>query len=437
MKFYFIIFLSFFVNLSYSQDEVQQDFQKIKSRYNYDITRPSVVDFNYFIDYSNLALDQEFHLAVSVQNDFLQFKKDEDKFISQYEISLIVRQDEDTWFSKSWSEDVELTDFNETNSKREYQNREFVVNFKKEGIKNLQAGTYDVLVEINDKLSSRQYKNKRVLKYSDQPDSTGLIHTDVAFSAQINTDSLQIPQITATRNVIDINQPYVAFSNVFMTAGKKVSVNIRLYKKEKTEKSLFVQDFKEFAGNQDGKYLIKYLLPYKMMDEGKYSVRFSISTDDSAFEIEKEFSVLWFFKPLYLYKVDLAVRPLKYLLTPEEMEKVKSYNFEELTKWFNAFWKKRDPDTSTVFNELEDVFYSRVTETVRSFSTRFKEGWQTDRGKIYLLYGEPQEIDNRIYSVEPHIIWKYTIDNQPLIFTFVDKLKTGDFVLIKNDENED
>lgn len=437
MKLCIILLFTLIFSYTFAQDEYQKDFQEIKSRYNYQIYRPSVVGFNYFIDYSGADLNQDFHLAVNIQNDFLQFNKEDNKFISRYEVSLIIRQDEETWFSKSWQRDAELQDFERTNSKRDYQYQVFSVNFVDEGVENLQNGEYEIRLEVNDKLSSRQYKNKRILKYSNPSDSSGIFHTEIAFSPQTQIDSLNTYPITATKNVIDINRPYIAFANVFTSPKAKMDVNVRLYKKDKDQNSLLAQDNSEPTGDENGKYLINWAIPFKTMDEGKYSIRFSVSIGDSTYEIERDFSVLWFLKPLYLYKVDLAVRPMKYLLSPEQMEKVKDFDTDELTKWFNNFWKERDPNKETVFNELQNEYFNRVTEAVRSYSNRFKEGWQTDMGMVFLLYGEPNEVDNRSYSVttSPHIIWNYNYDNNVRQFIFVDKTKTGDFVLVeKKDE---
>jgi len=431
MRLYMMIFLFLLSNFAMAQSEYQQDFQKIKSRYNYTVFRPSVVDFNYFVDYTGDDLDQIFHIAVSIQNDFLQFNKESSRFYSQFEISLIIRQGEETRFSKSWQKDAELFDFEMTNSKRDYQYQSFVVNFKEAGAENLQTGEYEILLEIQDKFSSRVYKNKRKLEYSDWDDNQNIKYSEVAFSKSANDNSLNIYNITATRNVIDINQPYYAFASLFASPNQEIDANIRLYKMDKEEKNLFSQDFFESQSDEKGKCFVNYYLPYKTMGEGKYSIRFSVSVGDSIYEIERDFSILWFLKPLYLYKVDLAVRPLKYLLNPQDMEKVGNLEMRELEKWFNGFWKERDPDTLTIFNELQDVYYKRVTETVRSFSTRFHEGWQTDRGMIFLLYGEPSEVENAISSL-PHIVWKYNYEDNVRQFKFVDKTKTGNFVLVEN-----
>lgn len=441
MKQFVIIFLVILIGFAFGQeqDEYQEDFQKIKSRYHYTITRPSVVDFNYFLDFSGAEQEPEFHLAVSIQNDFLQFNREGNKFISRYDVLLLIRKKDETWFSKSWQESAELSDFDRTNSKRDYQYHEYSMNFIKENNKDITSGEYEIFLEIQDKLSSREYKNKRKWNYTAWSDTTEFKHTEIAFSPMFQSDSTQSMPISATRNILDINEPYVAFASVYGTANKKLSANIRLYKKSREESDLLDRGFYEADGDMYGKYVIKYNLPYKKMGEGKYILRFSVSDDDSIHEIEREFSILWYLKPLYLFKVDLAVRPLKYLLTPEEMDKVKEMNMHDLQVWFDDFWKKKDPNPETVFNELQDVYYKRVTEAVRLYSTRFLEGWQTDQGMVYLLYGEPSEVENRTYSVDsvPHIIWKYNYDGNVREFIFVDKTKSGEFVLINNDEEQD
>ena len=70
---------------------------------------------------------------------------------------------------------------------------------------------------------------------------------------------------------------------------------------------------------------------------------------------------------------------MKYLLQKEEMDKIKDYSIKELEDWFNAYWKNIDPTPETVYNELQHIFFTRVSEAVRDYSTRFKEGWQTDK----------------------------------------------------------
>ncbi|MFB3099953.1 MAG: GWxTD domain-containing protein, partial [Gammaproteobacteria bacterium] len=64
--------------------------------------------------------------------------------------------------------------------------------------------------------------------------------------------------------------------------------------------------------------------------------------------------------------------------------------------------------------------------------TRYRKGWKTDRGRVTLKYGEPDNInknsalgDNRAYE-----IWEYYHQEGGVIFVFVDKDGFDDFDLV-------
>jgi hypothetical protein len=60
-----------------------------------------------------------------------------------------------------------------------------------------------------------------------------------------------------------------------------------------------------------------------------------------------------------------------------------------------------------------------------------REGWQTDRGRIYISYGEPDEIDDYPYSLSsvPYQEWHYYRDGRYRKFTFVDVNLDGEYRL--------
>lgn len=77
------------------------------------------------------------------------------------------------------------------------------------------------------------------------------------------------------------------------------------------------------------------------------------------------------------------------------------------------FWDKRDPDLSTEFNEFREEFFRRIEYA----NDRFKEGipgWKTDRGRMYIYFGEPDQVDYRPMVDNPqqrgfagYILWIY------------------------------
>lgn len=88
------------------------------------------------------------------------------------------------------------------------------------------------------------------------------------------------------------------------------------------------------------------------------------------------------------------------------------------------FWHKRDYDLSTPENEYKRDFYERVKYANQHYgNVSRREGWKTDRGRVYVTYGEPSLIErfqNEYYS-EPYEIWTYESIENGVIFLFADE----------------
>jgi GWxTD domain-containing protein len=82
-----------------------------------------------------------------------------------------------------------------------------------------------------------------------------------------------------------------------------------------------------------------------------------------------------------------------YIITDQEKDIFLSLNtLEERNAFIEAFWRKRDPNPATPQNEFKDEHYRRI-EHANKFLGRetFRQGWRTDRGRMYILLGEPRE----------------------------------------------
>jgi len=204
-------------------------------------------------------------------------------------------------------------------------------------------------------------------------------------------------------------------SNIFI--GEHID---EIFRKE-SEYQLFAADkYLQFVEEVDISFLV----------EGKHRIKYTVEYNQNTFTISDTFEVIWFDKPTYLYKYDLALRPMKYLLTAEEYENAEDLAISELEDWFNDYWRKKDNTPDTPFNEVQNEFYLRVQKSIQEFSLRFKEGWRTERGETLILYGEPDKIDKHHHITEskPYEIWYY--DNLNKKITFIDKKDNGDFKLV-------
>jgi GWxTD domain-containing protein len=103
--------------------------------------------------------------------------------------------------------------------------------------------------------------------------------------------------------------------------------------------------------------------------------------------------------------------PVRYLLSKDEDDLYRRLENDDARSGFiQRFWARRDPDSSTPDNEYRTLFYHRVEEVAQLFSTEStKPGWKTDRGKIFIMLGPPDEIDFGPSTVSPPelIIWTY------------------------------
>ena len=146
----------------------------------------------------------------------------------------------------------------------------------------------------------------------------------------------------------------------------------------------------------------------------------------------KKFSVLWIDKPEYLKTLDLAIKIMGYLFEDKELLNKNFIDKAEQNRKFFELWKKYDPTPQTPFNELMAEFYNRADYASVQFKTVSEpDGAQTDRGKIFIIYGYPATIERSFLkdgrSVE---VWTYNT-NKNLKFTFVDENKNGNFRLQK------
>ncbi len=123
----------------------------------------------------------------------------------------------------------------------------------------------------------------------------------------------------------------------------------------------------------------------------------------------------------------------KYIATANEIEqyeKLDSLNAKR--EFLYKFWKKRDPYPETEVNEFKNEYMKRIDYCNSKFGAFNKEGYNTDRGRIYLKYGPPDEIDRypNELNVKPYEIWHYQSIEGGVVFIFGDITGYSDYELL-------
>jgi len=134
-------------------------------------------------------------------------------------------------------------------------------------------------------------------------------------------------------------------------------------------------------------------------------------------------------------EIDDLFEKSKYLSTKTEVDKYERLsNVEGKREFMFEFWKVKEETFGTAQgnNEFYRTYLQRVNLCNQRYSTMGKQGWKTDRGRVYLLYGEPTEIERYPNQLEsrPYEIWQYTEIEGGVYFVFGDLTGFSDYTLI-------
>lgn len=100
-----------------------------------------------------------------------------------------------------------------------------------------------------------------------------------------------------------------------------------------------------------------------------------------------------------------------------------------------SFWQRNDPTPETSANEFKENFYRRVKMANRDFGSGSDDGWKTDRGRVLIQYGSPNNIEKQQSSIDskPWITWEYYDVEGGVRFIFIDRTGYGSFQLVHSD----
>lgn len=146
---------------------------------------------------------------------------------------------------------------------------------------------------------------------------------------------------------------------------------------------------------------------------------------------------------------------VRYIISPEEMSAFKQLsNDEERDQFIEQFWLRRDPTPDTPENEYKEEHYRRIAYANEHFAAGVP-GWRTDRGRIYIMWGPPDQIDTHpsggqyqrpieegggSTSTFPFEDWRYRYlegVGQEVNLEFVDTCMCGDYHLTIDPNEKD
>lgn len=144
-----------------------------------------------------------------------------------------------------------------------------------------------------------------------------------------------------------------------------------------------------------------------------------------------------------------------YIITDEERAAFKKLQTdEEREQFIEQFWLRRDPTPDSIENEFKEEHYRRIAYANEHYASGIP-GWKTDRGRIYITYGPPDEIESHpsggtyerppeegggTTSTFPFEQWRYRyiedIGND-IIIEFVDPTMSGEYRMTMDPSEKD
>src|ERR1700694_4408550 len=90
---------------------------------------------------------------------------------------------------------------------------------------------------------------------------------------------------------------------------------------------------------------------------------------------------------------DWLDKDVAYIITDEERKAFKKLETDdERERFIEDFWRRRDPDPDTDENEFREEYYERIAYANEHYASGIP-GWKTDRGRIYITWGKPDEVE--------------------------------------------
>ena len=144
-----------------------------------------------------------------------------------------------------------------------------------------------------------------------------------------------------------------------------------------------------------------------------------------------------------------------YIITDQERAAFKKLSTDDEREQFvEQFWERRNPNPGSPENEFKEEYYRRIAYANEHYASGIP-GWKTDRGRIYVMYGPPDEIESHpsggTYirppeegggetATYPFEQWRYRyIDGigSNIILEFVDPTMTGEYRLTMDPGEKD
>ncbi len=355
------------------------------------------------------------HIALPL-NRFV-FKKQRDHFAGEIIFTLVISDAENNSqiHRESWREKISEPYYENTRDPDNY--------FKTERNIALLPGTYKLFLNVQDEDSRKNWKINKKLTL----DRVNYISPSLLFIKENDGQMKQVDFLIQKMDTIWL-RTQINFPNDDTLSGPVIEKSNHIDSNKDIEffvihKEAIIDSGKvkiTHAGIQNLYYLP---IPIIQHNKGSYKIELRYLDDKQTTSFYYGFKT----KNYWTDELDEVVGVMRYILPYSEYKQLKGKDESEKWEAINIYWKEKDPSSETDENELLNELNERVRFSNKNFSI-LMHGWRSDRGRIYIIYGEPQIVDetyrdNRGYNYQK---WVYANGKE---FLFIDRTMSGDYTL--------
>ncbi len=298
----------------------------------------------------------------------------------------------------------------------------------------LGAGEYGWWVEFQDLNSRKRKQLKGELKVGDESEeSWRLSGIWLLMDADTLNPDPHRSRPVAEHRISDEHRDLSAYYEVLCGENEKLSLHSRIL--DHRDRVRHERRIARLYPRGHSKNLLQ--IPLDELGSGDFVLELSLKSADSlraaanrAVEVRRqEFSVRWHALPLTATDLDLAVEQLRYVLEASRMREMKNAPRGQKRLLFERFWDDVDPSPETEYNELMQEYYRRAEFADRRFSWSRFAGWRSDRGRIYMLHGDPSRVERFSGDFERPAWERWYYEEEGLEYLFVDWQGFGDYEL--------
>jgi len=293
-------------------------------------------------------------------------------------------------------------------------------------VTHLPPGSYTITVLLTDAASNREY---RIVRKYTVPDyrRAELALSSILLASRVE-ERPDKPVITPffAENLAQLEERPFAVLELLSTAPREsLTVVAELLTLDHTLQGVLYRGTSSFPR---GRHLL--ILPLQLPPElpsGTQLLRVRLEQGGvPVAQSERSVRFRWVFWGRAVEDLDQAIRQLRYVATQEQLDSIASApSAAEKKRRFEAFWAALDPTPGTLRNEAFEEYYNRIAQANRLFRS-YMEGWLTDRGMVYIIFGPPLRREQFQSDGRQYERWTYA-DRE---FLFVDYTGFGDYRLL-------